>query len=237
MQRDDPTFGSSRSSLKRIRAARLCYGETVPKPRSKPGSKATQHETPSSAPANLATRLVATQTPSRDQSEYGKTRRSSKKSTSDTTPPAQDLSVQVPSRGKDVTRVPHTVFCCQASACSRNGARPVWKSLRHQVRRQSLKSDVQMVKTHCTGLCKHGPILIVCAAHSAAGEGVVWYSGVQTEDAALIAHEHLANNRIVESRRHGHRENTIAKSAASTADKASGETATPAATQPRDSDG
>lgn len=103
--------------------------------------------------------------------------------------------------------------------CLRNGARSTWKALRHQVRSHGLKSDVQMVKTHCTGLCKNGPIVIVCAAHSPGGDGVVWYSNVKSEDAVLITHEHLANQRVVESKRF--RKNTISSETGSSEDAAS----------------
>ena len=101
---------------------------------------------------------------------------------------------------KDITRVPHTIFCCHGPDCTKHGARDTCKALRRAVCDAGLKNDVHFIKTDCTGPCKHGPMVIVCDA-----QGVVWYRKMKPKDAAALAREHLAGGRVLQDKRFWHR--------------------------------
>ena len=106
---------------------------------------------------------------------------------------------------KNARKCRYTVFCCHGSDCTKNGAKETCKELRSQIRELGLKHHIHIVKTECTDMCKHGPIMVVGAEEGSTACGLVWYRKVHPKDAASIADEHLLNGQPVEKKRlHDH---------------------------------
>ena len=100
----------------------------------------------------------------------------------------------------------YAVFCCGGNDCVKNGAKDVVKALRSEIKEQGLKGDVVITKTHCAGMCKTGPVLVVCSGgcvHGGCGKecGIVWYERLDDKDARRIVTSHLRDGVPVESRR------------------------------------
>lgn len=102
---------------------------------------------------------------------------------------------------KKARRCRHTIFCCHGSDCIKNGAKETLKELRAEIRELGLKHDVHIIKTECTDMCKHGPIMIVGTEEGSTACGLVWYRKMHPKDAASIANDHLLNGQPVEKKR------------------------------------
>ncbi|MFT3951888.1 MAG: NADH-quinone oxidoreductase subunit NuoF [Oscillospiraceae bacterium] len=82
------------------------------------------------------------------------------------------------------------VLVCGGTGCTSSGSQKIIDSLNAELERNGLKSEVQVVKTGCFGLCALGPIMIVYP------EGT-FYSMVNEGDIAEIVSEHLLKGRVV----------------------------------------
>ncbi len=83
-----------------------------------------------------------------------------------------------------------TVFVCQGTGCLSSESGPVYEALRAEVARLGLR-DVEVDFTGCHGFCEQGPNVVV------EPEGI-FYTHVQSEDAAEIVHSHLRDGKLVE---------------------------------------
>jgi len=83
-----------------------------------------------------------------------------------------------------------TVFVCQGTGCLSGESGPVYKALRAEVAMLGLR-DVEVDFTGCHGFCEQGPNVVV------EPEGI-FYTHVQSEDAAEIVHSHLRDGKPVE---------------------------------------
>ncbi len=83
-----------------------------------------------------------------------------------------------------------TVFVCQGTGCLSSESGPVYEALRAEVARLGLR-DVEVDFTGCHGFCEQGPNVVV------EPEGI-FYTHVQSEDAAEIVHSHLRDGKPVE---------------------------------------
>ncbi len=83
-----------------------------------------------------------------------------------------------------------TVFVCQGTGCLSSESGPVYEALRAEVARLGLR-DVEVDFTGCHGFCEQGPNVVV------EPEGI-FYTHVQSEDAAEIVHSHLRGGKPVE---------------------------------------
>jgi len=82
------------------------------------------------------------------------------------------------------------VLVCGGTGCTSSGSQKIINTLQNEIDKNGLKSEVQVVKTGCFGLCALGPIMIVYP------EGT-FYSMVKEEDIPEIVSEHLLKGRIV----------------------------------------
>ncbi len=82
------------------------------------------------------------------------------------------------------------VLVCGGTGCTSSGSQKIIDALETEIEKTGLKSEVQVVKTGCFGLCALGPIMIVYP------EGT-FYSMVKIEDIPEIVSEHLLKGRIV----------------------------------------
>lgn len=83
-----------------------------------------------------------------------------------------------------------TVFVCQGTGCLSSESGAVYEALRAEVARLGLR-DVEVDFTGCHGFCEQGPNVVV------EPEGI-FYTHVQSEDAAEIVHSHLRDGKPVE---------------------------------------
>jgi len=83
-----------------------------------------------------------------------------------------------------------TVFVCQGTGCLSSESGPVYEALRVEVAKLGLR-DVEVDFTGCHGFCEQGPNVVV------EPEGI-FYTHVQSEDAAEIVHSHLRDGKPVE---------------------------------------
>jgi (2Fe-2S) ferredoxin len=110
---------------------------------------------------------------------------------------------------KKAVNARYAVFCCQGGDCSKRGGKEVLKALKSQIKDAGLKDEVTVTKTQCNGMCKVGPVVVVCSGgcvHGGCGGecGIVWYQNVSEKDAQHIVTEHLQNGYPVEKKRmHG----------------------------------
>ena len=80
------------------------------------------------------------------------------------------------------------VLVCGGTGCTSSGSQKIIDALETEIEKTGLKSEVQVVKTGCFGLCALGPIMIVYP------EGT-FYSMVKIEDIPEIVSEHLLKGR------------------------------------------
>ncbi|HEX8552726.1 MAG TPA: (2Fe-2S) ferredoxin domain-containing protein [Abditibacteriaceae bacterium] len=108
--------------------------------------------------------------------------------------------------GKKAVNAKYAVFCCGGGDCIKRGAKDVMKAMRAELKEQGMKGDVAITKTHCNGMCKAGPILVVCSGgcvHGGCGKecGIVWYEKLDEKDARKIVTSHLRDGVALESKR------------------------------------
>ena len=112
-------------------------------------------------------------------------------------------------KAKKAAHARYAVFCCQGGDCTKNGGKEVLKVLKSGIKDAGLKDEVAVTKTHCNGMCKVSPVVVVCSGgcvHGGCGGecGIVWYQKVSEKDARQIVAEHLQNGQPVEKKRmHG----------------------------------
>ena len=53
------------------------------------------------------------------------------------------------------------VLVCKGDDCKKRGSKAVRKSLKDELRAESMNRDVRVDSVGCLGLCKHGPNLVV----------------------------------------------------------------------------
>jgi (2Fe-2S) ferredoxin len=110
---------------------------------------------------------------------------------------------------KKAAQARYAVFCCQGGDCIKNGGKEVLKALKSEIKAAGLKDEVTVTKTHCNGMCKIGPVVVVCSGgcvHGGCGSecGIVWYQQVNERDAQHIVADHLQHGQPVEKKRmHG----------------------------------
>ena len=83
-----------------------------------------------------------------------------------------------------------TVFVCQGTGCLSSGSGAVYEALKAEVARLGLR-DVEVDFTGCHGFCEQGPNVVVEPES-------IFYTHVQSEDAAEIVHSHLRDGKPVE---------------------------------------
>ena len=87
-------------------------------------------------------------------------------------------------------KISHTPACilyvCCGSKCKKRGGKLLYKFLKNAVKEQSLKQEVQVIKTGCTDNCKNGPVVAVMPVNE-------WHMHVD-EGKALGLVEKLSHN-------------------------------------------
>lgn len=82
------------------------------------------------------------------------------------------------------------VLVCGGTGCTSSGSQQIMETLKEEIKKAGLKSEVSVVQTGCHGLCALGPIMIVYPDAS-------FYSMVKVEDIPEIVQEHLLKGRVV----------------------------------------
>lgn len=103
-------------------------------------------------------------------------------------------------KGKPRSETCYSVFCCQGGDCVKAGAKELLKELRSQVSDAGLKRQTHIVKTQCSGLCKHAAIVAVFAEQPKGVQPLVWYGKLKPKDAARIVNKHLEKGEIVKKK-------------------------------------
>ncbi|MEQ2562443.1 NADH-quinone oxidoreductase subunit NuoF [Ventrimonas sp. CLA-AP-H27] len=82
------------------------------------------------------------------------------------------------------------VLVCGGTGCTSSGSQQIMETLKEEIKKAGLESEVSVVQTGCHGLCALGPIMIVYPDAS-------FYSMVKIEDIPEIVQEHLLKGRVV----------------------------------------
>ena len=82
------------------------------------------------------------------------------------------------------------VLVCGGTGCTSSGIQQIMETLKEEIKKAGLESEVSVVQTGCHGLCALGPIMIVYPDAS-------FYSMVKVEDIPEIVQEHLLKGRVV----------------------------------------
>ena len=82
------------------------------------------------------------------------------------------------------------VLVCGGTGCTSSGSQQIMETLKEEIKKAGLESEVSVVQTGCHGLCALGPIMIVYPDAS-------FYSMVKVEDIPEIVQEHLLKGRVV----------------------------------------
>lgn len=89
------------------------------------------------------------------------------------------------------------VFLCTGPECASNEVgMKAWEALKSGIKNSGLARQCHRTKVGCLRLCKNGPIAVVYP------EGV-WYHSMDAGAIPELISEHLASNRIVESKQIG----------------------------------
>ena len=83
------------------------------------------------------------------------------------------------------------VLVCGGTGCTSSGSQQIMVSLREELKKQGLETEVSVVQTGCHGLCALGPIMIVYP-------DATFYAMVKEEDIPEIVEEHLLKGRPVQ---------------------------------------
>lgn len=81
---------------------------------------------------------------------------------------------------------------CTCTNCISNGALKIKNTLEHEIQRQGLNNDVQIVQTGASGFCVNGPVLMVQP------DGI-FYQFLKEENIPSLVEEHLLKGRPVKS--------------------------------------
>jgi (2Fe-2S) ferredoxin len=73
------------------------------------------------------------------------------------------------------------IYVCVGSKCSKRGGKEMCKELKHLLKQEDLKDEVEIVKTECTDRCKFAPVLSVQPVN-------VWLKEYSEKDAPKILH-------------------------------------------------
>lgn len=103
-------------------------------------------------------------------------------------------------KGKPRSETCYSVFCCQGGDCAKAGARELLKELRDEVRDAGLKRQTHIVKTQCSGLCRHAAVVAVFAEQPKGVQPLVWYGKLKPKDARRLVEEHLKKGEIVKKK-------------------------------------
>lgn len=103
-------------------------------------------------------------------------------------------------KGKPSSETCYSVFCCQGGDCVKAGARELLKELRSEVANSGLKRQTHIVKTQCSGLCKHAAVVAIFAEQPKGVQPLVWYGKLKPKDAARLVGEHLKQGEIVKKK-------------------------------------
>ncbi len=103
-------------------------------------------------------------------------------------------------KGKPRSETCYSVFCCQGSDCVKAGGRELLKELHNEVKNANLRRQTHIVKTQCSGLCKHAAVVAVFAEQPKGVQPLVWYGKLKPKDAARIVNEHLLKGEIVKKK-------------------------------------
>ncbi|MFA6449353.1 MAG: NADH-quinone oxidoreductase subunit NuoF [bacterium] len=82
-----------------------------------------------------------------------------------------------------------TVLVCGGTGCVAAGSLKIYEALIHEIRKQKLENEVEVVLTGCNGICDQGPVTIVYP------EGT-FYHKLEPQNIARIVEEHLLKGRI-----------------------------------------
>lgn len=83
------------------------------------------------------------------------------------------------------------ILICGGTACRASGSMAVRQALNHEIARQGLTNEVQVVETGCNGFCAAGPVITIYP------EGT-FYQYVAVDDVPEIIEEHIIKGRPVE---------------------------------------
>ena len=73
------------------------------------------------------------------------------------------------------------IYVCVGSKCSKRGGKEMCKELKHLLKQEELRDEVEIVKTECTDRCKFAPVLSVQPVN-------VWLKEYSEKDAPKIIH-------------------------------------------------
>ncbi len=82
------------------------------------------------------------------------------------------------------------LMLCGGTGCDSTGSEKVRQALIHEIERQGLTDEVEVVVTGCNGFCAVGPVMVVQP------EGI-FYQKIQPEDAPELVEEHFLKGRPV----------------------------------------
>ncbi len=82
------------------------------------------------------------------------------------------------------------VLVCGGTGCTSSGSQQIMDTLKEEIKKAGLESEVAVVQTGCHGLCALGPIMIIYP-------DATFYSMVKVEDIPEIVSEHLLKGRVV----------------------------------------
>jgi NADP-reducing hydrogenase subunit HndC len=82
------------------------------------------------------------------------------------------------------------VLVCGGTGCTSSGSTKIIESLKSEIKKNGLSTEVSVVQTGCHGLCALGPIVIIYPE-------ATFYTMVKEEDVPEIVSEHLLKGRIV----------------------------------------
>jgi len=59
----------------------------------------------------------------------------------------------------------NVIYICQGSKCSKKGSKELCKHLKHYLKQNGLKNEMEVIVTECTDRCKYAPVLSVQPAN------------------------------------------------------------------------
>lgn len=94
------------------------------------------------------------------------------------------------------------VLVCTGSDCKKRGAKETRKSIKSEIRLESILGEVRLDTVDCLGFCKYGPNAIIYDGTDSKG---TWYLGLDESEAPEVVEHHLKRGVPVEhlaARRH-----------------------------------
>jgi NADH:ubiquinone oxidoreductase subunit E len=79
------------------------------------------------------------------------------------------------------------LYVCCGSKCRKQGGKQRFKQLKNAVKERGLKSEIQVIKTGCTGNCKRGPIVAMMPRNE-------WHIHVDEKQAITLLDQAIEQN-------------------------------------------